>query len=69
MAKRRVQPPVFDYTDGGAGTETSLGRAREAFSRVEFTPRVLRDVENADPSVEPLGRRSTLPFVHRRHRR
>ena len=38
-AKRRTPRAVFDYTDGGAETETSLRRAREAFQRVEFRPR------------------------------
>ncbi|HEY7970190.1 MAG TPA: alpha-hydroxy-acid oxidizing protein, partial [Candidatus Limnocylindrales bacterium] len=44
IARRHVPRAVFDYTDGAAETETSLQRARNAFTRVEFVPRVLRDV-------------------------
>ncbi|MFM8241083.1 MAG: alpha-hydroxy-acid oxidizing protein, partial [Actinomycetota bacterium] len=36
LARRRVPRAVFDYTDGAAGDELSLRRARAAFARVEF---------------------------------
>ena len=61
---RKVTPrAVFDYTDGGAGDEVSLVRAREAFARVEFRPRVLRDVSGVDPSTSVLGKQVSLPAV------
>ena len=63
LAMRRVPRSVFDYTDGAAGSELTLRRSVEAYSRVEFTPRVLRDVSEVDCSVEMLGRRSSLPFA------
>ena len=63
LAMRRVPRSVFDYTDGAAGSELTLRRSVEAYSRVEFTPRVLRDVSEVDCSVEMLGQRSTLPFA------
>jgi L-lactate dehydrogenase (cytochrome) len=63
MARRRVPPSVFDYTDGAAGTESTLRRSRNAYHRVEFTPRVLRDVSAVDPSVAMLGQQSALPFA------
>ena len=63
MARRRVPRAVFDYTDGAAGAEISLRRSREAFERVEFGPRVLRDVSAVDPSTTLLGARSALPLV------
>lgn len=63
MARRRVPPSVFDYADGAAGSESSLRRSRRAYSRVEFTPRVMRNVANVDMSVEMLRQRSTLPFA------
>ena len=62
-AKRRTPRAVFDYTDGAAETETSLRRAREAFQRVEFRPRVLRDVSVADTTTSVLGRPSALPLA------
>lgn len=63
LAMRRVPRSVFDYTDGAAGSELTLRRSVEAYARVEFTPRVLRDVSEVDCSVEMLGRRSSLPFA------
>ena len=63
LARRRVPTSVFDYTDGAAGSELTLRRSVEAYSRVEFTPRVLRDVSSVDLSVDMLGRRSSLPFA------
>ena len=63
LARRRVPPAVFDYVDGAAGTETTLRRSRQAYARVQFNPRVLRDVSAVDLSRDLLGRRSELPFA------
>ena len=63
LAIRRVPRPVFDYVDGAAGSESSLNRARDAFARVEFTPRVLRDVSDVDTSTQLAGQRSPLPLA------
>ena len=63
VARRRTPRSVFDYTDGAAWDEISMRRSREAYSRVEFRPRVLRDVSEVDPSITVLGRRSALPFA------
>jgi L-lactate dehydrogenase (cytochrome) len=62
-ARRRTPRAVFDYTDGAAEAETSLRRAREAFERVEFRPRVLRDVTVVDTATSLLGRPSALPLA------
>ncbi|MGY1693847.1 MULTISPECIES: alpha-hydroxy acid oxidase [unclassified Geodermatophilus] len=63
LARRRAPRAVFDYTDGAAGAEIALRRAREAFRRVEFRPSVLRDVSVVDPSTVLLGRPSALPLA------
>src|SRR5437773_7936599 len=63
LARRRTPRAVFDYTDGAAGDEISLRRSRDAFSRVEFVPRVLRDVSRIDPSTTVLGSPAPLPFT------
>jgi L-lactate dehydrogenase (cytochrome) len=63
IARRRVPLAVFDYTDGAAGAEISLRRSREAFERVEFRPRVLRNVSAVDPSTALLGTPAALPLV------
>jgi L-lactate dehydrogenase (cytochrome) len=63
LARRRVPRAVFDYTDGAAETEICLARSREAFSRVEFAPRVLRDVSGVDTSTTILGATARLPLI------
>lgn len=63
LALRRVPRPVFDYVDGAAMSEATLRRAREAFDRVEFTPRVLRDVSTIDTRVEIQGQAAALPII------
>lgn len=63
LAKRRTPRAVFDYTDGAAMSETTLDRSRDAYRRVEFTPRVLRNVAEVDTSIELLGARNALPFA------
>lgn len=63
LALKRTPRAVFDYTDGAAGSESSLNRAREVFNSVEFSPRVLRDVTNIDTSIDLLGKPNSLPFA------
>ena len=63
LARRRAPRAVFDYVDGGAGEELSLRRSREAYARIEFRPRVLRDVSLVDPSTTILGKSSASPFI------
>ncbi|MEV1173802.1 alpha-hydroxy acid oxidase [Nonomuraea sp. NPDC049784] len=63
LARKRAPHMVFDYVDGAAEGERSMARAVEAFERVEFSPRVLRDVAEAPTAVEILGRRIAMPVV------
>ncbi|MPY85355.1 MAG: alpha-hydroxy-acid oxidizing enzyme [Actinophytocola sp.] len=63
IARKRSPRAVFDYTDGAAELEESLGRARQAFRDVEFRPNVLRGVADVDTGTEILGTRSELPFA------
>ena len=62
IAKRRTPQAPFDYTDGGADSESSLTRARSTFERVEFQPRILRDVSVVDTSVKMLGQIMSMPI-------
>ena len=62
IAKRRTPQAPFDYTDGGADSESSLTRARATFERVEFQPRILRDVSVVDTSVKMLGQTMSMPI-------
>lgn len=63
LARRRVPRAVFDYTDGAAGDESGLARARQAFAGVQFDPRVLRDVSEVDTSTEIFGQRVSMPVI------
>jgi L-lactate dehydrogenase (cytochrome) len=63
QARRRVPGGVFDYIDGGAEDEVTLQRNVAAFRRVEFRPRVLRDVGAIDTSCQVLGRTLPLPLI------
>jgi L-lactate dehydrogenase (cytochrome)/glycolate oxidase len=62
IAKRRTPKAPFDYTDGGAGTESSLTSARKEFQSVTFHPRVLRDVSTFDLSTTMLGKSAAIPL-------
>ena len=63
IARRRTPRAAFDYVDGAAESERSLTRAREAFDRVEFRPRVLRDVSRVESSVQVLDVTSPIPLI------
>ncbi len=63
IARRRLPRGVFDYIDGAAEDEITARRNVEGFRRLEFRPRVLRDVRDVDPSALLLGRRVPLPLV------
>jgi L-lactate dehydrogenase (cytochrome) len=63
IARRRLPRGVFDYIDGGAEDERTLAANADAYSRVTFRPRVLRDVGRVDPSTTLLGRPLPMPLV------
>ncbi|MFM8672156.1 MAG: alpha-hydroxy-acid oxidizing protein [Candidatus Nanopelagicus sp.] len=62
IAKRLTPQAPFDYTDGGADTESSLSRARTAYEKLEFQPRILRNVKDVDLSVQMLGKKMSMPI-------
>ena len=62
-ARSRAPRAVFDYTDGAAGDEYGLRRSRQAYARVEFQPRVLRDVSVVDLTSTILGRPAAAPLI------
>jgi L-lactate dehydrogenase (cytochrome) len=63
LAKKRLPRGVFGYIDGAAEDERTNGRNCEAFRRIEFAPRVLRDVTDVDPSTTVLGKKKKLPLI------
>jgi L-lactate dehydrogenase (cytochrome)/glycolate oxidase len=62
IAKRRTPKAPFDYTEGTADSESSLIRARDAFEKLEFSPRILRNVKDIDLTVSMLGKTMSMPI-------
>lgn len=54
---------LFDYIDGGAGAERTVGSNERAFEEVLFRPRLLRDVSEVTTETTFLGREFRLPVV------
>jgi L-lactate dehydrogenase (cytochrome) len=54
---------VFEFVDGGAGSEVTLRANREAFARWRFDPRWLTDVSHRDTSTTVLGERVDMPVL------
>jgi L-lactate dehydrogenase (cytochrome) len=63
IARRRLPRGCFDYIDGGAEDEITLGENAAAFRAVGFSPRVLRDVGTVDPTTALLGRTLPIPLA------
>jgi isopentenyl diphosphate isomerase/L-lactate dehydrogenase-like FMN-dependent dehydrogenase len=62
-ARNNLAPGPWDYLIGGAETETTLRRNRQALDSVAFRPRVLRDVSKVEAASTLLGRRVRLPVL------
>lgn len=62
IAKERTPEVVFDYVEGGAVDEIAYARTRNAFTRIEFNTRVLRDVSKIDTSEKILGKAVDIPI-------
>src|SRR5262245_586068 len=61
LAKARLPAPAWNFIVGGAETETTLLRNRQALDAIAFRPRVLRNVENTDLAVTFLKSKQRLP--------
>jgi L-lactate dehydrogenase (cytochrome) len=62
IAKKRTPKVVFDYVEGGAVDEIAYSRTRDAFSRIEFNSKVLRDVSKIDTTEKVLGKIVDIPI-------
>ena len=62
-ARRRMRREAFAYIAAGAGHERTVAANRAAFDRWRIVPRLLRDVEERDTSVELFGQRLPSPFL------
>ncbi|QHE84678.1 alpha-hydroxy-acid oxidizing protein [Hydrogenophaga sp. BPS33] len=62
-AKKRLPRAVFDFYDGGSQDELTLGANHQAFKKSSLLPRILRPVDEVDPTTTILGHRSAYPIV------
>lgn len=63
LARRRLPRFLFDYLDGGAFAEVTLGRNLTDLATVALRQRVLRNVADIDLSTELFGQRLALPVA------
>lgn len=62
-AREKLSPEAYSYVAGGAGTEDTMRENLAAFRRWRLVPRMLRDVEARDLSVEILGTKLPAPVM------
>jgi isopentenyl diphosphate isomerase/L-lactate dehydrogenase-like FMN-dependent dehydrogenase len=63
IAKRRLPRVVFDYIDGGAGTEWTMRENARVFDDVLFRPRSAVATANVDLRTSVLGESIDVPFL------
>ena len=62
-AQAAMSPEAWAYIAGGAGRESTMDANRAAFERWRIVPRVLRDVEQRDLSIELFGQKLPSPLL------
>lgn len=62
-AEARISEKAFAYIAGGAGTESTLRRNREAFEVYKIVPRMLKNVGERDISIRLFGETLPSPFL------
>jgi len=62
-AKQRLAPPVWEFIIGGADSETTVRRNRNALDRLAFRPETLTDVSHINCTQTFLGHHMSMPVV------
>lgn len=62
-AKRFLPRFLFDYIDGGANRENTLGYNVSDFERYRLIQRVMKDVDHIDSSTVLAGHRASMPVA------
>jgi L-lactate dehydrogenase (cytochrome) len=62
-ARRRLPRFLFDYIDGGAGTEATLAANVEDLGGIRLRQRVLKGAADVDLSTVWFGERAALPVI------
>jgi L-lactate dehydrogenase (cytochrome)/(S)-mandelate dehydrogenase len=61
-ARKRLPRAIFDFIEGGAGSEIAVARNRARFEQIALMPQALRDCSAAHSEVTIFGRRYAAPF-------
>jgi lactate 2-monooxygenase len=62
-AKEKLSPKAFAYIAGGAGTESTMRANRADFEPCKIVPRMLRNVDNRDISIQFFGHSLASPLL------
>jgi len=62
-ARKRMSEKAYAYIAGGAGNESTMDANRNAFEQWKIVPRMLRNVEERDTSIELFGQRIPSPIL------
>lgn len=62
-AKVHMSPRAFAYIAGGAGMESTMRANRDELDKIRIVPRMLRNVEERDTSIELFGKKLPSPFL------
>ncbi|USQ94124.1 FMN-dependent L-lactate dehydrogenase LldD [Caulobacter sp. RL271] len=62
-ARRKLPRFLFDYIDGGAYAERTMGRNISDLADIALRQRVLKDVSSGDPSTTLFGVKQALPVA------
>lgn len=63
LARRRLPRPLFDFVDGGAGTEITLRDNEQAFGKLRLLPRYPVDVSRRSSRTTILGYDAAMPLI------
>jgi 4-hydroxymandelate oxidase len=63
LARDLLDPPTWDYFEGGSGDEVTLRANREAFERIRLRPRVLTEEDPVTTATSVLGTPIDLPVL------
>lgn len=62
QARKHLPRAIFDFIEGGAGSEAAVARNRSRFEQIALMPQALRDCSAAHSEVTIFGRRYAAPF-------
>lgn len=62
-SKETLEPAIFDFISGGAGTEWGVSNNVKALQQYQIVPRVLQKSGDIDPSSVLVGKKLPFPII------